>query len=119
DYPVTPVTSGGKVRLDAVARHLSETVAPVTVLTLTKSPRGRHNVLDRRCEEINISRSLAMNVLDKLMCSRTNRIALDDVAAVVGWRLAGGMRRRLAREAQWASAIVLDHCYMVNFARAY
>lgn len=117
DYPVTPVNSGGRVRLHAVARHLSETVAPVTVLTLTKESRGRHTVIGPRCEEINVPRSGAHNLLDKLLYAQTDRVAVDDVTALFARRLAPRFRRRLGRETQWASALLLDHCYMVQFAR--
>lgn len=116
DYPVSPVRSGGQVRLEAVARHLSETVAPVTILTLCKKKRGRHVLHGPRCEELNVARSGLHNAIDKLLAGWMT-VAVDDVSALVFWRASPRLKRALKRELRLADAILLDHIYMTNVAR--
>lgn len=118
DFPATPVTSGGKVRLHAVARHLSEHVAPVTLLTLAKEPRGRHAMHSPRWEEVNVVRPRFQNRLDQWLHLQLG-VGTDDVTSTVCHRLHKSFRRELQRHAPDATAVVLSHCYLAPHARRF
>lgn len=115
DYPMTPATSGGRIRVEAVGHALAESVAPVTLLSLTKEKRGRHLLVSPIFEELNVPRSRLHNLLDRLL-ALPGDIAVDDATAAAFPHLAPAYRRAVAREARNADLVVLNHCYMVHHA---
>lgn len=117
DYPVTPVMSGGQVRLEAVARRVAQGVGPVTIVTLTKAPRGRHEWLGPGIEELNIPRSWLHNAVDRLLGGWMT-VAADDASALLFWRATPALACVLRREMRAARVVLLDHVYMTNAARA-
>lgn len=115
DYPITPEQSGGPVRVAALAREIARHGCPTTVLTLTKKPAG--GGLRGGVEEINAPRSLAIELLDGVL-HRLSGVGADDLSAALGWRLSKPFRRRLAREAQFAGAIIASHPFLGGAARS-
>lgn len=116
DYPMSPATSGGRIRVEAVGNALAEHAAPVTLLTLTKERRGRHVLHSPTFEELNVPRSALHNALDRLL-ALPGDIAVDDATAAAFPHLAPAFRRAVAREAAEADLVVLNHCYMVHHAK--
>ncbi len=116
DFAMSPVNSGGRVRLEAVGKHVSETVAPVTMLTLTKEGSGRHVQHSAKLEELNVPRSRWHGWMDALLADRSG-VSADDVSALLFTWLSPAYKRAVKRELPFADVLVLNHCYMWNFAK--
>lgn len=112
DYPVNPAESGGKIRVDAVARNLAENGTPVTVLTLKPDPPGRHFWVAPNYEELNIPKSPMHRRLDAVL-SHGAGCSADDVSALLFTRtLTPEFERALRRELRHARAVLFSHCYL-------
>ncbi|MBI5154305.1 glycosyltransferase, partial [Candidatus Poribacteria bacterium] len=116
DYPVTPVDQGGRVRLNALARSLSASVAPVTFLTLTGEAQGRRVQHTERFEEVNIPRPASLRRMDKALSGLLG-VGADDASVLAFHRRVPAMKRMLAGLAPWAETVVFSHCYMEPFGR--
>ncbi len=116
DYPMTPATSGGKIRLEALGHQLAGSGQKVTLLTLAKERYGRHFLHAPNFEELNVRRSDLHNMVDRGL-AQPGDIAVDDVTAAALPRLTAGFSRALKRESRNASAVLLNHCYMSTRAR--
>ncbi|MEQ8822103.1 MAG: glycosyltransferase family 4 protein [Sumerlaeia bacterium] len=117
DFPVTPVDLGGKVRLQAVGREMAKTGHPVTILTLTKKDKGRRIRHGAHFEELNVPRSLAHNLLDKVLSRACGGVGADDVSALRFCWLTPAFRNALRRESRNAVAVMISHCYLVRAVR--
>jgi len=115
DYPMTPVSTGGTVRLFNHYREVARE-ANVTVLTQTQDAACRRQAPAPGLEEINIPET-RLNRLGRKALSALVGVATDDVVAylTVGWNRA--MRRAFERESRFARAVVLSHPFMVPLLR--
>jgi glycosyltransferase involved in cell wall biosynthesis len=115
DYPMTPVSTGGTVRLFNHYREVARE-ANVTVLTQTQDAAYRRQAPAPGLEEINIPET-RLNRLGRKALSALVGVATDDVVAylTVGWNRA--MRRAFERESRFARAVVLSHPFMVPLLR--
>ncbi len=117
DYPVSPVEAGGQVRIDAVARHLSDAGLGVTVLTLSTAKAARRVSHGPRFEELNIPRSGAQRFADGVL-HQLMRLPLDDASALVfANALCHSYRRTIRREIATASSVMLSHPYLEPLTR--
>jgi len=111
DYPITPVDSGGKSRLNALACTLSERVAPVTTLSLTKSHRGSIVQQTKVWQEVTVPRPSLLSRIDQIV-HRITGVTPDDVVTLVCSRLLKRYRARAEREVALADVVLLNHIYM-------
>jgi len=115
DYPMTPVTAGGKIRLQALGKELAKSGHAITLLTLTSEQNGSHHLHQRGFEEINIPRSQALRALDKVNSTKAN-CSTDDVNAGAHPKLNRNYVEALKKESRKADLILLNHCYMSFYA---
>ena len=116
DYRALPAEAGGQVRIEAVAGHLADRGASVSILSLTT---GEHRRFDPRpnLEEVNIPRSFWHRRLD-MRLNRWMGCGCDDAsAALVTGILSREYRRALQRELARADAVMLSHPYMEPVSR--
>ena len=115
DYPVTPVSFGGRARLLNHYRLVARE-AHVTILTQTSAPSYRRQAPAQGLEEINIPENRPGALLRKVLYALTGT-PCDDVAAYLTARYNRPLRKAFAREARFAGVIVLSHPYFVPLLR--
>ncbi len=112
DYSVIPSEQGGQVRVEAVARRLSDSGLNVSILTLSAGQPGRRLQVNRSLEELNVPRTDMHRRVDALL-SHFVGCGADDVSALLltKW-LTPQFARVLRRESRFAESIMLSHPYM-------
>lgn len=117
DYPVWPAEQGGQVRVEAVARRLSDAGMGVTLLTLTAEPKGRRVQMNERLEELNVPRGATHRRIDALL-SHFVGCGADDVTALLFTRLFTKSYGRILRhELERAEGVMLSHPYLACFLK--
>ena len=116
DYPVAPVTFGGKVRLFNHYKAVAAAGFNVTILTQTNSHSFARRALARGVEEINVPQNLLYR-LARPFAARLIGVAADDLVAYLTVRRSGAMREAVRREARFARTVVVSHPYLVPLAR--
>lgn len=112
DYAVIPAEQGGQVRVEAVARRLSNSGVNVTILTLSAEPQGRRLQVNEHLEELNVPRTRLHRQVDAVL-SHLVGCGADDVSALLATRwLTPDFCRALRREIRHAEGVMLSHPYL-------
>ncbi len=117
DYAVTPAELGGQVRIDQVARRLSEEGLSVSLLTLTGDAKGRRVQPAPTLEELNVPRTDTHRLVDKLLARSVGCGADDTSALMFTKRLTPKFVAAFKREVRTAEAVMLSHPYLEPLTR--
>ncbi|MBN1868527.1 glycosyltransferase [Candidatus Sumerlaeota bacterium] len=115
EYPVTPASFGGKVRM----RHLYGALGRetnVTVLTQTPDAQCRRLAIAPGVEEINIPENGLKRIAKKAAAAFLG-VAADDLVARLTVRFDRSFRRAFRRESRFAGCVVLSQPFLVPLVR--
>ncbi|MDX1973193.1 MAG: glycosyltransferase, partial [Candidatus Sumerlaeia bacterium] len=132
DYPIAPVAAGGQIRLYAVGSSIASAGVPVTALTYTDHPVGRHVLHTPDFEEIQFPRGSVQRSLDRFW-SQVAGSSADDTSMALSLkylpiRFLSGLpewmpKGRLSRLPRYAfrntsqiAYLLFSHSYMLPLA---
>lgn len=116
DYPISPVTAGGKIRLDALGKYLGKSGHAVTALTLSSENKFRQSIHSENFLEINVPKSGRLQTLNRVQSAQAET-SLDDVTASLHPEMNQNYLALLEKEAAKADVILLNHCYMAPYTK--
>lgn len=117
DYAIMPAEQGGQVRIEHVARRLSDEGLSVSLLTLTGDAKGRRMQPSPHLEELNIPRTDTHRFVDKLLARSVGCGADDTSALMFTRRLTPQFVTAFRREVRSADAVMLSHPYLEPLTR--